>query len=325
MLIILGICSATSFVATMDHPEQMIVTPCKNAVVTEQTQLVAGQAVAINQQLDTEQMITTPRKNAVVTEKTSSAVDTEIEKRVKDYEEEGQKIKQQFPKLFAIATMEELYPQRGDLTVQLQLAMVRNNLPMVKLCLALTEKDPSFTSYTRSLLIKGIQQTEKAKEYCRTVAIKSSDEKKKVVRYLEQLIDFISVAEENGKNELGFLTGPCAVRLPLTFLCGSPQDIEEQDKIKSSFKGLLVVGLCQVLLPAHREKAKSFTDAQESQKYLDDLSNINSAVWAAYEKKPNELETLVALKPDIIKWLHIVNIVDVDSDNPTIETKAQGN
>ena len=128
----------------------------------------------------------------------------------------------------------------------------------------------------------------------------------KVIQYLDRVISSLLLAEMDARKEVALLTGPCAVRLSLTILCGSPEDVEQQDKISRVFKGTLVVGLCQLLLPAHREKAKSFTDAQDAQQYLDDVSKINSAVWAAFEKRPNEFETLLRLRQDIMKFQSVL-------------------
>ncbi len=288
-LITLIVCSVTSFVVAMDHPQPNIMSPRKNAVFAASTQLVVAQADAMNQSASE------PTQNPPM-------IDQQLEKRVQDYLNDCEEIKREFPKLFATGAIEELYPglQQHKLNTRLQIAMVRNNPGMVRACLFAMEKDPYFTAETLALLHDGIQQAEVVKDFCRehkSGAVINFDEDLVPLECIEKVLMYIEPIIDKANKEQHLLTGPCASRLPLTFLCESPANIEHT--LKKMFKKELVVGLCQILLPAHREKAKSLNDAQAEKQYLEDLSKINSMVWEAYEKKPNKLEELKRLYDDL--------------------------
>ncbi len=273
-------------------------------------------AVAMDHQPAAEQMRRGSRRSALADVHSPRTVEQEVDQYMGDCLHKGEEIRRKFPKLFAIGTIEELYPGNATITQQLQIAMVRNDYGVVQSCLALMQNDQSFTPKVLAQLQDGIAQAEGAKKFCRTysgtLGLGTAADRLHAIRYLDGVISFLSLGEMDATKELGLLTGPCAVRLSLTVLCGSPEDMEQQDRISRIFKGTLVVGLCQLLLPAHQERARSFTDAQEAQKYLDDVSKINSAVWAAYKKKPNEFETLLRLKQDIVQFQSTLIKVNTD-------------
>ena len=102
-------------------------------------------AVAMDHQPAAEQMRRGSRRSALADVHSPRTVEQEVDQYMGDCLHKGEEIRRKFPKLFAIGTIEELYPGNATITQQLQIAMVRNDYGVVQSCLALMQNDQSFT------------------------------------------------------------------------------------------------------------------------------------------------------------------------------------
>ena len=200
--------------------------------------------------------------------------------------------------MFSEKTIQELFPESLTCMRLLQVGMMRNDLELVQQCLSMPEGQNAWSSHTLTKINKAIALAENLK-----VVAKKRVRQSLKFEYLVQKYNLINRIIKEVQTT-PFISGPRSARSSLAWLCGSPHAIEDEYEIRKTFKTSRVVGLCQLLLPAHLEKAKLFNDEIQSKQYLDDLSAINSTVWDAYEKLPDAFTTLLQLREEISTSIH---------------------
>lgn len=207
-------------------------------------------------------------------------------------------IKNLFPALFTMESC-EAYPMGISLTEGLQIALVHNNLAKVKNYLWLLElgSQTSFSPQATHRMIKQIEKIELIINACKVKRERTVEQNIELRDYITQMIDINHDIFKDVRAEIPLATGPAALRKSLKELCKSPEVAEKSALVTNTFKNKLVIGLCGILLPAHRLKARL---AGDEKKYLDTMGEINTLMWQAYENNPNHLDRLCKLNDSLL-------------------------
>lgn len=201
-------------------------------------------------------------------------------------------IQQSFPDFFK--EMEHVEEEGTPPTILLQLAMINNDYELVSRCLIEPGKN---ADQARKIALDAARDAaEKALAFSMAIQ-KDTFNKEKLQRDAHKAVIKALKARDAAACAGALAARPEAARLPLSILCNSP--LPEDSFYYAVFKAREVVGLCSILLEAHRIKAKLGNEKA----YLNTLSKINTAVWHAHQAQKEYAENIEEIFASI--WLYI--------------------